>query len=237
VTHLGGLAAHLASASLALARRMQAGATLWCTSGQWPEHAQHVAVEFVHPVIMGKRALPAEAVSDLDTVTTLRSVVEVGDVILVLATADDSTARSVVLRARAWGADTIWIGAGPRPPAGAADHVLWLDDGGAEAPYRGDLVLVYHLLWELTHVCLEHRGLLGAMPPTAAAREDEVCITCSDEGRIGEVQTLDDAGRAFLRLASGCEWVDISLVTPAVTGDLLVVHAGTAIGRVDAGRP
>ena len=56
VTHLGGLAAHLASASMALARRMHAGATLWCVSPQWPEHAQHVAVEFVHPVIMGKRA-------------------------------------------------------------------------------------------------------------------------------------------------------------------------------------
>ena len=115
--------------------------------------------------------------------------------------------------------------------------MLWLDDAGAEAPYRGDLVLVYHLLWELTHVCLEHRGLLGAEPPTPARKDEEVCITCSDEGRIGEVQALDGAGRAFLRMASGGEWVDISLVTPAVTGDLLVVHAGTAIGRVDAGRP
>jgi hypothetical protein len=235
VTHLGGLAAHLASASLALARRMHAGATLWCTSAQWPEHAQHVAVEFVHPVVMGKPALPAEAVSEPDTVSTLRSIVEVGDVILVVAGADDPTARSVVLRARAWGADTIWIGAGRRPPAGAADHVLWLDEAGTEGPYCGDLVLVYHLLWELTHVCLEHPGLLGVEPPNAAA--DEVCITCSDEGRIGEVQVLDGATRALLRMAAGSEWVDVSLVTPAVTGDLLLVHAGTAIGRVDAGRP
>ena len=28
---------------------------------EWPEHARHVAVEFVHPVIVGKRALPAVA--------------------------------------------------------------------------------------------------------------------------------------------------------------------------------
>ena len=35
---------------------------------EWPEHARHVAVEFVHPVIMGKRALPAVAVADDDPV-------------------------------------------------------------------------------------------------------------------------------------------------------------------------
>ena len=43
----------LARAALALARRFAAGATLWCVAPAWPEHARHVAVEFVHPVIMG----------------------------------------------------------------------------------------------------------------------------------------------------------------------------------------
>ena len=53
-TALGG---DLALAALALARRFAAGATMWCLAPAWPEHARHVAVEFVHPVIMGKRAL------------------------------------------------------------------------------------------------------------------------------------------------------------------------------------
>src|ERR1700741_3756356 len=52
------LSADLAAAALDLARRFHDGATLWVISPQWEPHAHHVAVEFVHPVIMGKRALP-----------------------------------------------------------------------------------------------------------------------------------------------------------------------------------
>lgn len=59
-------------------------------------------------------------------------------------------------RSPAWGATTIWIGSGERPTAGAADHVLWLDDPDPRVPATGGFVLFYHLLWELTHVCFEH---------------------------------------------------------------------------------
>ena len=48
---------------LDMARRFHDGATLWVISPQWEPHAHHVAVEFVHPVIMGKRALPSVALS------------------------------------------------------------------------------------------------------------------------------------------------------------------------------
>jgi hypothetical protein len=217
---------------MALARRMHAGATLWCWSPQWPQHAQHVAVEFVHPVIMGKRALPAAAVTDTDPVTTLRAVIETGDVLLVIADGGETSARSLALRAEAWGAPSIWIGAGQRPDPGAADHVLWLDDAGGEAAFNGEFVLLYHLLWELTHVCLEHAGLLRTEEPACSS---EVCITCADEGRLGEVQSLAGEGGAILRTPSGRQLVDITLVDSAAPGDLLVVHAGTAIGRVEAG--
>ena len=49
----------LAQAALTLARHFAAGATMWCVSPPWPSHGRHLAVEFVHPVIVGKRALPA----------------------------------------------------------------------------------------------------------------------------------------------------------------------------------
>ena len=52
----------LAVAALDLARRFHAGATLWCLSPRWPSHARHLSVEFVHPVIVGTRALPARSV-------------------------------------------------------------------------------------------------------------------------------------------------------------------------------
>ena len=48
----------------------------------------------------------------------------------------------LLLRAEAWGVMTVWIGAGPRPVPGAADHVLWTDaDPGAAAHDVGKSVV------------------------------------------------------------------------------------------------
>jgi len=218
------LSADLATASLALARRFAAGATLWCLAPAWEPHAQHVAVEFVHPVIMGKKALPAVALTGPDLVSTTRVSVRAGDVVLAVAAAAEPAVRDVMRRAPAWGATTLWIGSGERPRAGAADHVLWLDDPDPRLPATGGFVLLYHLLWELTHVCFEHPGLLTAEPD----RTDDVCITCSDEGRLAE---MVGPGRA--RTAAGIEDVSTVLVDPVGPGDLVLVHAGTAITRVE----
>jgi hypothetical protein len=223
---LGSSAPDLAAAAFALARRFAAGATLWCWSPAWPHHAQHIAVEFVHPVIVGKRALPAEAVEGDDVTAVLRTLVATGDVIVAVAPGSDATVASLLRRAPAWGATTMWLGTGPRPAPGAADHVLWLD--APEGAWSGDLVLVYHLLWELAHVCFEHPGLLREDECT-----DEVCITCSDQARLGEVLTADGTGLATVRTATGAEAVETTLVGPVQAGDLVLVHAGTAIGRVD----
>jgi hypothetical protein len=220
-----GIASDLATASLALARRFYAGATMWCAAPSWPFHAHHVAVEFVHPVIVGKRALPALTIpTGADLVATLRASVRAGDIVLVLAEAGDPNVADAFRRAAAWGVETVWIGAGSqRPPAGAADHVLWLDtDDPLEASER--FVRVYHLLWELAHVCFEHPGLLKPEPECT----DEVCITCSDEGRLAEVIDLD-GDEAVVRTAEGEERIDVSLIDPPEPGDLVVVHAGFAI--------
>ena len=58
----------LAAAALTLARRFAAGATMWCVAPQWQSHGRHVAVEFVHPVVVGKRALPAVQLEGPDLV-------------------------------------------------------------------------------------------------------------------------------------------------------------------------
>src|SRR5919197_5176837 len=53
-------AGRIAEACLAMARRFhQGGRLLAFGNGPWATDAQHVSVEFVHPVIVGKRALPA----------------------------------------------------------------------------------------------------------------------------------------------------------------------------------
>lgn len=217
-----GLPQDLAGAALALARRLHAQGTLWCASPPWPHHAQHVAVEFVHPVIVGKPALPAVALAAHDLVATARANVRSGDVVLAVAPAQDGLTRELLRRAAVWGATTLWIGAGPRPEAGAADHVLWLPEDETAAE-DGRFILLYHLLWELAHVCLEHGGALAP-----SVDEAPVCITCSDEGRLAEVLRVSGS-TARVRTPDGEEDVDLTLVGSAAVTDLLVVHAGMAI--------
>ena len=224
----------LAATAFTLAKRFAAGATMWAIAPGAEPHAQHIAVEFVHPVIMGTRALPAVALTGPELVDLVRVSAQPGDVVVAVSGADDPDVRSVMRRAPAWGATTVWIGSGPRPADGAADHVLWLDDADPRAPATGDVVLLYHLLWELTHVCFEHSGLLT---PEAGAADETVCVTCSDEGRLGEVVEAsagEAQGVARVRTACGVEDVVTTLVDPVAPGDLLLVHAGMAISRLDS---
>ena len=224
---IGGFADDLARASLALARRCSAGGTMWCCSPTWRFHAHHVAVEFVHPVIVGKRALPAVVVpAGDDLVASLRATTRSGDMVVAVAGADEPGVAAAMRRGDAWGVETVWIGAGPRPPAGAAKHVLWLDsEDPLEASER--FVRVYHLLWELTHVCFEHPGLLRPEVCT-----EEVCITCSDEGRPAEVIAVE-GDEAVVRTAEGRERIDTSFIDPPRPGDLVLVHAGSAITSLE----
>lgn len=231
---LGPLAADLATAALAVARRFAAGATMWCCAPQWPAHAHHLAVEFVHPVVVGTRALPAVAVDDADPIAALRALAVTGDVLVLIAPADDPVAVDAARRASAWGVDTVWIGGGPRPDPGAAEHVLWVDGDAGAAPHAGGFVLLYHLLWELAHVCFEHPGLLVAPEPAEGA---PVCATCADEGRLGEVVAIADDGLTSVRMADGVGDVDTTLVGPVRPHDLVLVHAGTAIALVDETAP
>jgi hydrogenase maturation factor len=60
-----------------------------------------------------------------------------------------------------------------------------------------------------------------------------VCITCSDEGRLVEVLEAGDDDTALVLARGHRETVDITLVGPRVLGDLLLVHAGTAITAVE----
>ncbi len=220
------LATDLAGAAFTMAKRFAAGATMWSIAPSWEPHAGHIAVEFVHPVIVGKRALPAVALTGPELVDLVRVSVRPGDMVIAVAGADQCEVRSVMRRCPAWGATTIWIGSGPRPEPGVADHVLWLDDPDPQLPATGGFVLLYHLLWELTHVCFEHSGLLKPLDSEA------VCVTCSDEGRLGEVIAAGVDGVATVRTARGAETVEATLIGPVVAGDLVLVHAGTAISRV-----
>jgi hydrogenase maturation factor len=224
----------LAAAALSLARRFAAGATMWCVAPQWPAHARHVAVEFVHPVIVGKRALPAVHVETVDVAGALRLLGRPGDVVVAVSDAGHPLVIEILRRAEAWGLERLWLGAGERPRPGLAEHVVWLEGADpALAARSGDMVLLYHLLWELTHVVFEHPGLLEE----EAVGTGEVCITCSDEGRVAEVRALRDPATAEVVVSGLTETVDVSLVDPVEAGDLVLVHAGVVLSTLGRGRP
>jgi hypothetical protein len=231
-----GPAEGLAPAALVLARRFAAGATLWCVAPQWPAHARHVAVEFVHPVIVGKRALPAVSIDGPAAAESVRLLSRPGDLLLCISTAADPLARDLLIRADARGLTSLWLGAGPRPGwadgDARADHVVWLHDvEPAVAARSGELVLLYHLLWELTHVVFEHPGLLTQEATCA----DDVCVTCSDEGRVAEVRAVLAESRVEVLVGGHAEQIDGRLVEDLRPGDLVLVHAGVAVTSLTAG--
>ena len=181
-----------------------------------------MAVEFVHPVIVGKPALAAVALPPHGGTALARANARPGDVLVAIGPAGSPDVLDLLRRAPAWGVTSLWIGGGRRPAAGAADHVLWLPD--ETAAHDGGFILLYHLLWELAHVCFEHPGLLKPEPECT----DEVCITCSDEGRPAEVVSVD-GDEALVRTPDGQETIDVSLIDSPAPGDLVLIHAGFAI--------
>ena len=62
------------------------------------------------------------------------------------------------------------------------------------------------------------------------------CITCGDDGIPMRVVAVDEArGLALCETANGAgrESVEIALVAPVAPGDALLVHAGTALARLE----
>jgi D-sedoheptulose 7-phosphate isomerase len=152
-------AARIAELCHAVAERCaRGGRLLACAcSPAGASDARHVAVEFVHPVIVGKRALPALALlgerGPLAGEVALLAREE--DVVLVLGEAADGPALTAALSAaRARGSLTL---------AFAPLAAEWVIEPPSTDPYVcQELVeVVYHIVWELSHVFFEHRGLLA----------------------------------------------------------------------------
>jgi hypothetical protein len=224
------LADDLSIAALHLARRIANGATLWCVAPAAPAHAAHLAVEFLHPVIMGKRAVPAMALEGDRVRASLRSAARPGDVLLLLGSSRDDELLDLARRAAPWGCSTVWFVTDADPHRVDADHVLRVGPGSDDADHDAtvELVLAYHLLWELTHVVFEHPGLLRDVAdagPTA-------CVTCADEAHVGEV-VIVDRDQARVRIDGATVFVATNLVDELIVGDLVLVHAGVAIARVE----
>ncbi|GAC1350491.1 MAG: SIS domain-containing protein [Ktedonobacteraceae bacterium] len=172
-------AGRIAEACWAMARRFhQGGRLLAFGNGAWATDAQHVSVEFVHPVIVGKRALPALALTnDSATISGLMTE-ENGSV---------SFARQLSVLARP---QDIAMGFSPDGHCANVARALTVarridlltlaltgDNGGLLKETEVDFCFVvqshdplviqethetlYHILWELVHIYFEHEGLLN----------------------------------------------------------------------------
>ena len=175
VDDLAEHAEDVARACHAIAVRFHRGGKLVVFgNGGCATDAQHVAVEFMHPVIVGKRALPAVALtSDVATLTAvglaeafahqIRFLAEPADVALALSVDGDcpNVLRGLA-QARAMGMLTVALvgGDGGRIVAErAADHVLVARSGDPRV-VKEVHVTAYHVLWELVHVFFEQPGVL-----------------------------------------------------------------------------
>jgi D-sedoheptulose 7-phosphate isomerase len=108
---------------------------------------RHVAVEFVHPVIVGKRALPAIGLAP----EAVALLAEPDDIAIGFGA--EAEVRAAMGIARERGCLTLGF---------AAIGAEWEFAPPSEDPsVRQELVeTLYHVLWELVHVFFEHRGLL-----------------------------------------------------------------------------
>jgi D-sedoheptulose 7-phosphate isomerase len=170
----------VAAACHAMAERFhQGGKLVVFGTGAQSTDALHVAVEFVHPVIVGKRALPAISLTaDVATVTGLAASSGMGGIFahqiallaepadIALGIAADGNDRSVLrglVTAREMGLLTVALTGGDGGAIGASpavEHVLTARSGDPRV-VKEIHVTMYHLLWELVHVFFEQPGVLA----------------------------------------------------------------------------
>jgi D-sedoheptulose 7-phosphate isomerase len=190
---------------------------------------RHVTVEFVHPVIVGKRALPALGLvgDSAPLATEVRLAAGADDV--VMAFGDDPDLSVAIAAARAAGAISV---------AFAPLHADWELLAPVGDPFIAQELVetAYHVLWELVHVFFEHRGLLEGrterrshdagpasfLYPFLADQEDDL-----------EAVLDDVAGSAVLKAREVCELREATLRSGA---DRALAAAAAALrGALDAG--
>ncbi len=141
----------LAEACHEMSRRFLAGGRLLAFgNGSAATDAQHVSVEFVHPVIVGKRALPALDLGP-DFGRRLPTLLRLEDMVMGFAfpEADESVERALRV-ARGRGAMTFAL-------TGKAGDYSFAPPDGDPFVIQEVFEVLYHVLWETVHVYFEHR--------------------------------------------------------------------------------
>lgn len=253
---LARLAGGIARACHDMAVRFQQGGTLLAFGNGGPStDAQHVSVEFVHPVIVGKRALPALSLvtdaatlmgvarrSGLDEVFAHQIGVLGGAEDIALGISSDGDDRNVLRgleAAHEAGLLTVALlgGDGGAIAASAAvDHALIVP---ADDPHvvKEVHVTAYHVLWELVHVFFEQPGLLdgGAAADDAGTGGIEGLYPFLYDGGSDLDAVLDDVARSTADKAADIVALRRSFGDDA-TADVAACAADVAAAFAGGGR-
>jgi len=170
-------APRLALACREMANRFaRGGRLLACGYGPYATDAQHVAVEFVHPVIVGKRALPALDLSAAPR-ALLAALTRPDDIVMGFASpAGDPEIAAALSEAHVHGAQTFAL------PGEASSYAV---DSPSRDPFvhQEMIEVLYHTLWETVHVYLEHQqaghdiGAAGFLYPfLGEAQQDTTAV-------------------------------------------------------------
>src|SRR5215204_1400207 len=144
-------APRLAEVCHEMSRRFLTGGRLLAFgNGAAATDAQHVSVEFVHPVIVGKRALPALDLGP-DFERRLPVLLQPEDMVMGFAfpKADEPVERAVQA-ARERGALTFSL-------TGEVGEYSFAPPDGDPFVIQEVFEVLYHVLWETVHVYFEHR--------------------------------------------------------------------------------
>ena len=195
------------------ARFLRGGRLLAFGRGASATDAQHVSVEFVHPVIVGKRALPALdlsiAFSEWAPAICTRDDIAMG----FAPPSGDPAVRATLAELRRIGAQTFALSGG--------DADLSLDSPSADPFIAQEIIeILYHTLWETVHVFFEHNeqghdvGRAGFLYPflgrekqdTSGVRES---VAESIRTKAGDVARLREQ-------VAGSQSEQISMATRAI---------------------
>ncbi len=212
----------LAHLCRAMAARFTRGGRLLATGDV--SDARHVAVEFVHPVIVGKRALPALALS----ARRLELLAEPDDMVI------------------GFGADVSSL-------AARGCLVIDLDPPVDDPFVHQELVeTAYHVLWELVHVFLEHSertvhdtGAASFLYPFLGERETDEDAVLEDVRRSILMKADETGALREQTLSEGRETLIAAAAAMRAAGRVLALgNGGSATDAMDlvadlerAGRP
>jgi D-sedoheptulose 7-phosphate isomerase len=173
-------------------RFLRGGRLLAFGRGPYATDAQHVSVEFVHPVMVGKRALPALDLSVLFR-PWLEAILHPEDIVMGFGPPEgDPEVWATLQEAHRQDAMTFAL------PGVAGSYAV---EAATNDPFMHQemIEILYHTLWETVHVFFEHRelghdvGASGFLYPFLGTQKQETADTAGEVAASILMKVQDDS--------------------------------------------